>query len=470
MRLGKYEDDAVAGHWSLGLSWVASIAVLDSVSSSPGGGSRALECWARPRLGLSAREDGVVKRFPEELIRAVEPALQAARRVLRDLDPDDVPASLRRVVAHSGTRLTPPLATKLVSELDRLDWLREDTLERLADDASEPARAFLERQDGWWAHLVAAVASDRSGREADQLEAAQRDVRRQREAATAARAKLKQQRLDAKAQLSSLRDEVKAMRRRAEAAERADARDRADLEARIEGLRSDTNHAREEVAAADRTLVQLRDRVRSQRRALAAAQRELASGGSASVVRDSLTMARELDLAAASVPRRQSESVAAEPPTPIAEVNHFAIPAGVRPDRAEAVEWLLAQPGVTVLVDGYNLLFNLEPGEFTTGAARKRLGALMAHFVRKAGLQPIVRIVFDSTLPGHRDTHWAGPGVEVMFAEADRLADEEIVALAGTTPSPVVVVSSDREVQEDAARVGAVVLWSEAFVEWLAGT
>jgi predicted RNA-binding protein with PIN domain len=142
----------------------------------------------------------------------------------------------------------------------------------------------------------------------------------------------------------------------------------------------------------------------------------------------------------------------------------------VRPDRAEAVEWLLDQPGVTVLVDGYNLLFNLEPGEFTTGAARKHLGKLMAHFVRKAGLQPIVRIVFDSTLPGHRDTRWAGPGVEVAFADADRLADEELVALAETMPAPVIVVSSDREVQEDAARVGALVLWSEAFVEWFAGT
>jgi predicted RNA-binding protein with PIN domain len=417
---------------------------------------------------LSAREDGVVKRFPEELIRAVEPALQAARKVLQDLDPDDLPASLRRVAAHSGTRLTPPLATKLVAELDRLDWLRRDTAERLPDDAAEAARAFVDRPDGWWAVVVAAVVSGGNARQLEQLESVQRDTRKQRDAAAAARAKLKQQRLDAKSQLTSLREEVRSLRRRAEAAERADARDRAALENRLARLSEDAAHAREEVMESDRTLVELRERLRSQRRALAAARRELASGGSASVVRDPLVMARELDLAAASVPRRRSEAEAIEPEVTDPPVDPWAIPPGVRPDRAEAVAWLLDQPGVTVLVDGYNLLFNLESGEFTTGAARKRLGAFMAHFVRKARLQPTVRIVFDSTLPGHRDTRWAGTGVEVMFAEADRLADEELVALAQSTPPPVVVVSSDREVQEDTARVGAVVLWSEAFVEWFA--
>ena len=56
----------------------------------------------------------------------------------------------------------------------------------------------------------------------------------------------------------------------------------------------------------------------------------------------------------------------------------------------------------------------------------------------------------------------------VVFAEADRLADEEVVHLAAETAGPVVVVTSDREVRENAAFVGAAALWSEAFVEWFA--
>ncbi|MDJ0961081.1 MAG: NYN domain-containing protein [Acidimicrobiia bacterium] len=411
-----------------------------------------------------------MKRFPVEFIRAVEPALQAARKVLNDLDPDDVPASLRRVVAHSGTRLTPPLATKLVAELDRLEWLRTDTASRLPEDADGAARAFVERSEGWWSEVIAAVVAGRTAGSDAKLEAAERESRKQREVAAAARAKLKQQRIEAKDRLAGLRDEVKVLRRRAEAAEGADARKRSDLEAQLDELERETVRLRAELTGSDRTLDELRERLRAQRRALASAERELAAGGSASVERDPLALARALDLAAASVPRRQPEPTAVEETPARSQVDRFAIPAGVRPDRAESVEWLLDQGGVTVLVDGYNLLFNLEPGEFTTGAARKRLGKLMAHFARKAGLQQTVRIVFDSTIPGHRDTRWAGPGVEVTFAEADRLADEELVALAESTAPPVVVVSSDREVREDAARTGAVVLWSEAFVEWFAGT
>mgnify|MGYP000709424985 CR=1 FL=1 len=109
------------------------------------------------------------------------------------------------------------LATKLAAELDRLDWLREDTAERLADDIAGPARAFVEREDGWWAQIVAAVVSDRGSAAADRLEALDREVRKQRDAVATARAKVKQQRLEAAAQLSSLRDEVKTLRRRAEA-------------------------------------------------------------------------------------------------------------------------------------------------------------------------------------------------------------------------------------------------------------
>ena len=64
--------------------------------------------------------------------------------------------------------------------------------------------------------------------------------------------------------------------------------------------------------------------------------------------------------------RRREEQPAASPAASRRQA--LTIPAGIRPDRAEVVEWLLEQAGVTIIVDGYNLLFHLEPGAlFVTG-------------------------------------------------------------------------------------------------------
>jgi predicted RNA-binding protein with PIN domain len=75
-------------------------------------------------------------------------------------------------------------------------------------------------------------------------------------------------------------------------------------------------------------------------------------------------------------------------------------------------------------------------------------------------------VVFDSTLPGAREARSAIGGVEVRFAEDDRIADEEIIDAAAEL-SDVVVISSDRAVREGAEERGAVVLWSEALTGWL---
>ena len=407
-----------------------------------------------------------MKRFPKELSAAIEPALRAARDVLGDLEPDDVPASLRRVVAHSGPRLTPPLAAKLISELDALDWLREDAAERLAPDAPDAARAFLVRDDGWWADAATAIADARARSLDAEVRALAQKNAKLGSGLEAAKAKLRQQKAEARDRLVALRGEAKALRKRAEHAEGADDRQRRTLEDQIAALEEELDAARVDLAAAEQTLEDLRQRVRRQRRDLADARRELDAGNTASVTRDPLALARQLVLAAASVPRRQRRVDPAAPPAPERSAK-LSVPAGVRPDRAEAVDWLLTLSGITVIVDGYNLLFHLEPGEFTSGRARRRLGTLMGHFVRKAKGAPTVQIVFDSALPGSRDLRWAEPGVAVTFADACRLADEVVVLIAAATAGPVVVVSSDREVREASDGVGAVVLWSEAFVEWL---
>jgi hypothetical protein len=466
MRLPKYEDDAVAVHGPSG-PYVVGEYRITCVAVKP----LTLVVDARMlRPGSSAREDGGVKRFPQDLAEALEPALRAARRVLDELDADDVPASLRRVVAHSGPRLTPPLARRLLGELDALEWLRADAAERLDGEASAASHAFLSRPDGWWAEVASALAELRSSAAGEEIEKLRRGVDRLQGDLVTLKNKMKQQKARAAAREAELREELKALRRDVASSDRRDERAHRTAEARIAAVTAELVEVRGDLADANHVRTELRSQLRSQRRELAAVRRALEAGGSASVPRDPVTLARELDLSAASVPRRHPTEPAvrddAGSPSPVR--TPLVVPRGIRPDRAEVVEWLLGVGGVAVIVDGYNLLFQLEPGEYTSGRSRRRLEALMAQFVRKSGGNAAVRIVFDSSLPGARDQHAREDGVVVVFAEADRLADEEVVHLAADTTGPVAVVTSDREVRENAALVGAAVVWSEAFAEWFA--
>jgi predicted RNA-binding protein with PIN domain len=318
--------------------------------------------------------------------------------------------------------------------------------------------------------VASELADVRSSSGGGEIEQVRRAVDRLKGDVVTLKSKMKQQKARATARQAELREELRAVRRDAGSSDRCDDRAHRTAEQRIAALTAELAEVRDDLAEANQARTELRSQLRSQRRELAAARKALEAGGSASASRDPVALARELDLAAASVPRRQPRERAADDDTafPAPARMPLEIPRGIRPDRAEAVEWLLGAGAVAVIVDGYNLLFKLEPGDLPSGRSRRRLEALMAQFARKSGGNATVRIVFDSSLPGTRDQRSRDDGVVVVFAEADRLADEEVVHLAAETAGPVVVVTSDREVRENAALVGAAALWSEAFVEWFA--
>ena len=92
---------------------------------------------------------------------------------------------------------------------------------------------------------------------------------------------------------------------------------------------------------------------------------------------------------------------------------------------------------------------------------RRDLSVLERHGLLRrvhGGAIPVERLGFEPALAA-RDT--------LLTAEKDRIADEEIVAMAEGLDR-VVVISSDREVREGSEDGGAVVLWSEALKDWLA--
>lgn len=142
----------------------------------------------------------------------------------------------------------------------------------------------------------------------------------------------------------------------------------------------------------------------------------------------------------------------------------FALPPGVRPDSPEAMDWVVQQAApVTIVIDGYNAAWLIDAVDFSSARSRQEV-VRRAGLLRRAAVAPSkVMVVFDSE-HGQAEPSTPGP-VAIRWAGS---ADDEIRALAASLAGDVVVVSTDREVQEGSLEHGAVVLWSEAFVGWAA--
>lgn len=137
------------------------------------------------------------------------------------------------------------------------------------------------------------------------------------------------------------------------------------------------------------------------------------------------------------------------------------LPGGLAADSPEAHRHLVAATGTLLVVDGYNLArtawTDLEPEE-----ERRRTVALLEEHRARTGVP--VTVVFDG------DSATVAPAasrtVRVQYSPTGRTADDAIADLLAALPptQPVVVVSSDREVADDARRQGAAVLGAADFL------
>jgi predicted RNA-binding protein with PIN domain len=113
------------------------------------------------------------------------------------------------------------------------------------------------------------------------------------------------------------------------------------------------------------------------------------------------------------------------------------------------------------VVDGYNLARTAWP-EVEPEEERRRTVALLEEHRARTGAP--VTVVFDGDSETVAPT--ASRSVRVCFSRTGETADEAIAQLLADLPATqqVVVVSSDREVADDARRQGAAVLGSAAFL------
>ncbi len=400
-------------------------------------------------------------RIPTELVGLLEAAVGAGRKALAAMDADEIPARLRKVAMSSARTLPPPLARSVLDAIGDNPGFREQVAHEIGED--DPlSKAFVTRSQGWWVEVAQALAGETSRQAAAALEEARGEVQR-----------LDQYAAEAETRVRKSQDAVEAAR--VEAKGRID-----DARARVRQLAgegSDVDRLRAEVevlegrlAAADASLVEAntvvaahRERIRRLRRSRPTAT----SAESRSLPSDPIELARALDhhveLAA------RPDAAPPEDRAPVESRSDFSLPQGVSPDSPDALRWLQAAPAATVVIDGYNVLFRLEGVAAATGSARQRLDDAARRLHLQSANRHAVIVVYDSSLEGDRLEPVRSGGVEVRFAPADALADEEIVELAQTLPGRIVVVSSDRDVRESAGAAGAITLWSEALLPLLRG-
>lgn len=425
---------------------------------TPGNGVKARE--PSPSLSVaSTREDGGMSRFSRDLAEVLLPAVEAGREALADLDSKEVPASLRRVAAYSGGRLPPPLARSLLEALDRDDWLREKAVEKMPEDTAAPAAtAFLQRDDGWWRVVAEQLAKSRAasaGTAAAEAEAAADGLAEQLDVA-------KDRLRKAGADLEQARARARRKRSKARTPEAAKENLRK-ARSRLQEMESELAAAVAEREEAEAMIARLRSRVRKEAREQR--RREETGSPRRSFGGGPVEMARTLDLMAAAAPHRGEPEPGDEEAR---STSGLELPPGVRPDARDAIDWLAARDEpITLIVDGYNVLYTVDPGSFTTGRSRHTLAGHLARLRRSAGTVRVA-VVYDSNLPGDREERMLPGGVEVHFSDEDRLADDEIVDLVAAAKGRVVVVTSDRDLRERAEARGALALWSEALADWMA--
>jgi len=138
-----------------------------------------------------------------------------------------------------------------------------------------------------------------------------------------------------------------------------------------------------------------------------------------------------------------------------------ALPPGVFHDSVEAHRHLLVSGEALLVVDGYNVARSAWDG-LAPEEERRRTVALLEEVRARSGGEVVVVFDGDDTMVAPT----ASRSVRVQFSPTGTTADEAIADLVGTVPAhqPIVVVSSDREVADDARRQAAVALSAAAFL------
>ena len=303
---------------------------------------------------------------------------------------------------------------------------------------------WLQRPDGWEASIAEALAASAAAEDEAKAESELRREQRRREAAESAAAR-------ARLEVVELRETLD--RERAAAAEAAaeaerDGRELRRAESRVRELEK---AARKGVPGDDI------DALRAEL-AEAVAARDAALADRAGSARSSVDAERLRVL----LHEALSLTAEATPAARKAKRKPLSIPGGLFGDSAAAAEHLLRSPGVTVLVDGYNVA-KLGWPDLTLERQREQCIALAEGIARRWGT--MLHVVFDGASVVGAHTR-ARRLVRVTFSPEGVIADDVLRAEVDSLDPrrPVVVVTNDQAVVADVRAAGANTVASDAFL------
>jgi predicted RNA-binding protein with PIN domain len=141
------------------------------------------------------------------------------------------------------------------------------------------------------------------------------------------------------------------------------------------------------------------------------------------------------------------------------------VPPGRLADDPLTLDAWLDAPGVHLLVDGYNV--TKAPQGFPDLGLPSQRERLIEH-LEKLTLRKSVptTVVFDGSEVGPGKSRLARTRVRVEYSRAGEIADDHLMAkLASLPPDPVVLVTSDRELQERAGAEGATIASSAQLLD-----
>jgi predicted RNA-binding protein with PIN domain len=396
-----------------------------------------------------------------ELPADVESALVRGIGVyLRSTPPERLPARVRRVRSFRpqalGRHREELLALLDDSAMRALigEWIR-DGRRSLAKRDAELLRTAVERREGWEQQLARrAQRRTRPSRQRDpaaatdrKLEQERDKLRRARNAEQQLRSELKAERAAANRLRAELKEATNAARQasaRAGGAERGRERAEAALDrerrrgaSAAERNRADVEKVRTELRAARKEIAALKRRVASLEGVTEGAASATAVGGA----------------------RRRAKKPSSRP-RPTGRRRVLRVPKGLLEDDPGTLDEWLDEPSLALLIDGYNVTKSVGGyGDLELERQRELLLDGVARLARRKKVHATV--VFDGSDVAPGTPRRSRAGVRVEYSKPEEAADDHIVALLEGLPSdPVVLVTSDRELQERGARLRATIATS----------
>ena len=384
------------------------------------------------------------------------PAVEAARRALRRIDDKDIPARLRDIAGRSG-RLPVPFVKRLLAELGASDWLRAEAL--LEVDAETGAGGesasllYLQRPEGWLERIEALAIGHREAIERSQIKRVETELR----SASARAGRLEEMLASAERREQEATSGVE---ERLAALVAAHRRSQARLKSSRDRLAGRLSSSEEEVSRLTDENSNLRRKMEETR----ADRGKFLPRTAADRVRPPWSLGKPIEIVRHLDDINKALTITPTPSTvsrPEPEPTRMAgPPPGIRPDRAEAIVWLVSMPDqITVAIDGWNAAHLLQSPPVP--ATRNRIIEAARRLVLASAGRRRVTAVFDSSQLGDS---FSADDVAVTFVAS---ADEELIEMANRDGTGLVVITSDRRVREAVEQAGAVGLWSEALIDWL---